>query len=538
MTMADFDGEGASETIAGAATKALAEISIAEATAMPPSPSRPPWMLTRYPVSREEFARLNAAAAEPGPPAEAPEEGAQEDSAPEAEPAEVEYPEDAANGAAPAAAPAAIASFDGIPQTSWQPPDCTIAAGRSDILLAVNADLAGYTKTGVLRFRWPNMSTLFQNVLPTGASIFDPRLGYDHYAQRWIIVAGARRATPAGSWVMVGVSQGQDPAGAYWVWALDAALDGSTPTNNWADYPMLGFDTQAIYLGLNMFAVGGGYQYAKIRILNKGELYAGGTGSNHFARWFDFWGLRNADNSMAFTVQPAAHFRGSGGNPPAYLVNALWPSGTSLSLWTLTNPLGSWTGGAPSLTRSAVNCVAYDLPPDGQQPSTTTLIETDDSRLLNAVYQFAGNAQRLWTCHTTKFTWPGEPEARSVVQWYEIDVPSKTVTQQGRFGATGRYYFYPVIQTDLSRDAYVAFGRSASDEFAQMRHTGRRTTDPANTLQGSALVSAGVAAYTGGRWGDYFGISRDPADPQQVWFYGQRAGSGNTWATRAGAARF
>ena len=534
--MADYDGQGASQPIAGTAATAVADLSVQQATAMPPSPARPDWMVTRYPVSREKFEQLNDAATQPGPPEAAPEDGAQADAGEDVDTDQLEFPEDLQ---APApAAPTTAASFAGIPQTAWMPPDCTIAVGRSDVLVSVNADLAGYTKAGALRFRWPNMSTLFQSVLPTGGSIFDPRLAYDHYAQRWIVVAGARRQTPAGSWVMIGVSQGLDPAGAYWVWALDAALDGSTQTNNWADYPMLGIDTQAIYLGLSMFAIGGGFQYAKVRILNKAELYAGGTGTNHFVRWYDFWGLHNADNSLSFTVQPAMHFRGTGGNPPAYLINAIWPSGTSLTLWTLANPLGSWVGSMPSLTRSTVKCNNYDLPPDGQQPDTTTRIETDDSRLLNAVYQYAGGVQRLWTCHTSKFTWQGDSEARSVVQWYEIDIPSNTIAQQGRFGVSGRHYFYPAIQTDAARNAYVAFGRSASSEYAQLRQTGRRIGDAPNALQGSVLVAAGAAAYTNGRWGDYSGICRDPGDASEVWFYGQHAGSGNTWATRVGAARF
>jgi hypothetical protein len=41
--------------------------------------------------------------------------------------------------------------------------------------------------------------------------------------------------------------------------------------------------------------------------------------------------------------QPAAHFRGLGGNPPAYLVNAIWPSSNTLTLWTL-----SWSKDRPS----------------------------------------------------------------------------------------------------------------------------------------------------------------------------------------------
>ena len=159
---------------------------------------------------------------------------------------------------------------------------------------------------------------------------------------------------------------------------------------------MLGFDTQAVYISMNMFQIGGGYQYAKFRILNKQQLYTGAA-----LGWYDFWNLKDPSGAVAFTVQPASHFRGSGGNPPAYLVNALWPGGNALTLWTLTNPIGFWTGGTPSLAKRAVNCRSYELPPDAQQLGSGTRIETNDSRLLHTIYQHAGGVQRLRTCHTT-----------------------------------------------------------------------------------------------------------------------------------------
>jgi len=529
---------GGSDEVAGA-SRSLEEVTVRELMEFPPAPARPDWMVTRFPVSMEEYRALEVsarnvdlvqAAAAVGEAAPTLDSGSE---------AAVEAGEGETVAAGPVpAAPPLTANFAGIPQTAWQPPDCTIGVGPQNVMVAVNTDLAGYSKAGVLQFRWANMTTLFSPVLPGGASIFDPRVAYDHYSNRWIVVTGARRNSPAGSWLMLGVSQTGNPAGAYWVWALDARLNGSAVTNNWADYPMLGFDTQAIYISINMFQFNGGFQYAKLRILNKAEVYGGGVGPSHTIRWYDFWDLRNTDNSGAFTVQPAVHFRGTGGNPSAYLVNSLFPSGSQLTVWTLTNPIAFWSGGAPSLARVFVNCRSYDLPPHALQSGSATRVDTGDIRLLNAVFQNVGGTQRLWTAHTTKFTWQGDSEARSNLQWYEIDVPSKTVVQQNGFGASGAYYFYPAIQTDLSRNAYLVFSRSSASQFAHVRQTGRRVTDAANSLQGSALVAGGASAYTGGRWGDYFGVARDGGDALTVWMYGEHAGAGNTWATRVCSAKF
>jgi hypothetical protein len=303
---------------------------------------------------------------------------------------------------------------------------------------------------------------------------------------------------------------------------------------------MIGYDTQALIVSSNMFRWdgNGGFQYAKLRILNKAELYAGGVGTSHLIRWLDFWGLKDPNNSMAFTVQPATQFVGSANNPPAYLIDSIWGEGSSLTLWTLNNTLGLWTGATPSLSNVSINCQSYQLGPEAKQLGSSVNIATNDNRLLNAVYQYAGDVRRLWTCHTVKHSWDGDPEARTVIQWYEIDIPTKTVIQQRKYGASGKYYFFPAIQTDVSRNAFIVFARSGPSEYANLRQTGRKATDPLGDLQNSALIAAGQSSYTGGRWGDYFGICRDGANSSVVWMYGEYAGSGNTWRTRVCSAKF
>jgi hypothetical protein len=539
-----FESGAGGIPLAGVA-RALSDLTPADNVLTPTRVAKPPWMRTRFPVPVDEYRRLNEQAQQPDPGALSPADDTvtedtsvqiaeehREEADPYADVPEV-APQAPGEGGPGAAAPVTVTSFEATPQTAFRPPDCSLAVGPQDVLVAVNVDLAGYRKDGSLRFRWPSMTALFSPVLPPGAGLFDPKLAYDHYAQRWIAVVAARRGTPAGSWLMLAVSQGPDPAAGWWVWALDASVDGSNPSNNWSDYPMLGFDTQAIYITTNQFQVGGNFSYAKVRILNKTEAYSGGA-----LRWWDYWNLRNPDNSLAFTVQSAVHFRGNGGNPPAYFCNALWPGGSTLTLWQLNDALALWRGAAPSLTRTSVPCRSYDLPPDAEQPGTATRLETNDSRLLSGVFQYVGGVQRLWTAHTTKVTWTGEAVARSGVQWYEIDVGSRTVVQQGVFGATGFYYFFPVIQTDISRNAYLCFSRSSAQEFGSLRQTGRAVGDAANALQSSALVKAGESAYTGARWGDYFGHARDGGDAGRVWLYGQFADALNTWGTWVCSTRF
>jgi hypothetical protein len=135
-------------------------------------------------------------------------------------------------------------------------------------------------------------------------------------------------------------------------------------------------------------------------------------------------------------------------------------------------------------------------------------------------------------------SWRGDSEARTGIRWYEIDVRTRQVTQQRTYGARGLHYYFPVIQTDLRRNAYLTFGRSGPNQFAQLRTTGRLAGSPANSLQGSRLIKAGESAYPGRRWGDYFGTSRDGADPNRVWGYGEFADASGTWGTWIHSGKF
>ncbi len=67
------------------------------------------------------------------------------------------------------------------------------------------------------------------------------------------------------------------------------------PTANWADYPTLGFDEQAIYIAVNMFTFNGPFQYTKLRILNKSEVYAAPGLAAPALRWYDITVILNPD---------------------------------------------------------------------------------------------------------------------------------------------------------------------------------------------------------------------------------------------------
>jgi hypothetical protein len=417
----------------------------------------------------------------------------------------------------------ALGNFRGIPATGWLPPDCTMAAGPNHIVLAVNSSIAIYATTGGAPLQRRTLAAWFRNVTQD-TSIFDPKLLYDQHAARWVLLAVAISANNQ-SLFLLSASETADPMGRWRNYALDAAKDGNTKTNNWADYPGLGLDGQAFYLTANMFRVGGNFAYAKIRIVPKAAIYAGAP-----ATYFDLVRMKNADNTLAFTMQPCHTY----GAPQAqYFVNSLFPQGNELTVWSLTNPLAN-----PTLTRRSVAVSSYDLPPDADQKGDNAALDAGDVRILHAV--FRGGS--IWTALTTRHNW-GSGGNVAAVQWFQLDASSGGLVQQGVFGANGNHYFYPALAPDNNGNAIMVCAVSSKTQFASIYFTGRTATDPVGQLRPTLLLKAGTANYVGtddsgrNRWGDYAGVAGDPATTTTIWFYSMFVESPNHWGTWVGSAK-
>jgi hypothetical protein len=424
----------------------------------------------------------------------------------------------------PAKAPTPSGQFAGISATGWIPPDCTMAVGPNHVLLAVNSSLAIHNKVGGAVVLQRTLTQWFAGAA-TGLTIFDPKALYDQHAGRWVLLAVAFKTAPNQSVFLLSVSATSNPLGQWRNYVFDAMKDGSKATNNWADYPSLGVDSHALYFTANMFAFGGGFQYAKIRVVPKAGPYSGAV-----APYWDFVGMKNPDNTVAFTIQPCHTF---GAPQVEYLVNSQFPNGNSLTLWHINAALP-----VPSMTRSSVKTSAYSLPPNADQKGGPLPLNTGDIRVLHAVFR----GDSIWTVLTTIRNWGSGN--RAAIHWFQIRAATNVLVQEGVFGAKSLHYFYPALCPDNNGNAVMVFSRSGSTQFGSIAYTGRRATDPLGKMQASASLKAGVAHYQAldnqgrNRWGDYNGIGADPGNARVIWMYSEFASAPNVWATWVGSAFF
>lgn len=426
-------------------------------------------------------------------------------------------------------APTLSTDFAGISHTGWYPPDPIMAVGPLHVLVMVNSSVAIYNKAGGAAVLTNTLANWFSNVSPGTTMIFDPKCVYDHWNQRYIMLVLALNNATSESYYLISVSQTNNPTGNWWNWKLDAKKDGSKDSNNWADYPQLGFDSStkgAVYITSNQFAFSGGFRYSKLRILKKSELYSGGS-----VGWYDFWDWKNNNKSPVFTWQPVQTMSSTTGE---WLVNTVSSfSGDAVTLWKVIKS----TSKKPKLIRKgAIRIGSYSAPPDGKQKGGAELVDTGDCRLYNAVYQH----KYIYTATTEAFSW-GDGTIESAIRYLKLNSSNKRVALDITYGANNAYYSYPAITVDSANNIYLVFSRYSSDEYACVRFSGRKTTDL--STQSSASLKDGEAYYVlkdgigRNRWGDYSGIARDPSTGD-IWLYGEYAKPANQWGTWIGKVKF
>src|SRR5262245_18351583 len=395
----------------------------------------------------------------------------------------------------------ADSDFAGLDDTSWTPSNSQLAAGPDHLLIAVNAALAVFDKTGRQMLRI-NFTDLFSQLIQD-AIIFSPKVVYDQFRGGWVIAACAQSVDERRSWFLLAYSTGTAPLDDWFIWALDADFNGKIRTGHWADDVGLSVDGDWLYLTTNMFSANARFLYSKLRILNKKEMQSGGV-----LHGWDFWELRNADGSIAFGVQPALNLRATGAQ---YLLNAT-NDGQGLTQWSVTYAARQ----EPVLKRRFIQTLSFQLAPNAKQLQVGDEIETGDTRVTNVVFRHG----MLWTAHTVAADWGGEWN-KAVIHWMQLNARAGTVTQQGIYGAAQFHYFCPAVMPDGEGNLVLVFNRVGESEFPSIRFTGRLASDEPHGLQASALLQQSSAS-SATEWSTRSGVASAPED-YAVWMIGQYA---------------
>jgi hypothetical protein len=415
-------------------------------------------------------------------------------------------------------APNSGTSFDATVQNGWIPYDAAIAVGPDHVVACANAQIEVYTRSGTFVARYSTDPGSGSDFFPTDAGVsFDCKAFYDKTANHFVILYD--QSSDPQAFMNVAVSVTSDPTGAWYKYHLDWTLDGSTHTSNWGDFPSLGYDDNAIYIGANQYSFTNSYKYSKVRVLSKSQLYSGAS-----ATWVDFTNLLNADGTSAFTVKAGRMLSSS---TSEYLLNTRPGGGSSVTLWRIDNAPSS-----PVLTRvSTVAIGAYAVPPNGRQPGGNSVADgdcrTQDMVMQNGV---------VYTAFSEKY---GVRRNKQGSGCRYLELSTSGVKQKDlSFNASGVDRFYPAVTVDPSGNVFMVYNQSSATEYSSMYYTGINKGLGESSFETGALIKAGAGTISNGRWGDYSGIANDFTNNSACWMFSGWAQSGGAWGTHVASSSF
>ncbi|MBS1721975.1 MAG: hypothetical protein JSS66_03090 [Armatimonadetes bacterium] len=406
-----------------------------------------------------------------------------------------------------------IQDFEGRDQTIYTPPDDDMATGDQYIVQVVNSTWRILDKAGNNLYE----STI-NNFIGDNGFLFDPKVFFDPWRGRWSMLWHRKDAGAHTAHLITVSSDDSNPFGTWYVWYFGVS-DGGT---RWCDYADWAYGQNGLFASGNELDWSDNYLQARFFIFNPSEIYSNGGASYS---WFNR--TQNPDGSQAFA--PRACKMNYSGNGGCWFLNGRWLGGSKLTIWSLTDPLGS-----PSLTAIDTNVSAYAIPPNATDPGGGS-IATNACRLMPCIYTFDPTANKLRVFTSLNAQNPSEP-ANCAARLYVVDPSSGAVELDWNFWATGTSTWFACPSANYDGSNNWVFSRSGSGLQVQARYVNFDASSFSNSS--AALKSSSVN--TGGRWGDYHGGNMDWGDyragntSQQMWFTGEWAKPGG-WGTWMGS---
>ena len=366
-----------------------------------------------------------------------------------------------------------------ISESGFIPPDCMGDVGPTQILVAANGRIKVFSKSGILGPLDADMDVFFNSVR-NGSGTSDPHIRYDRLSQRWFVVIINVAST--NNRVLIAVSSGSTISGSssFTFFQFQHNLVSPTGDNNrFADYPTLGVDANALYIGVNNFTSAGSFVSISAFVVRKSSISGGGPIVATVFR-----------NLSVFTPQGVAN--DDANSTQGFFVGVNVSVFSQLDILRISDP-----GGTPSIDATFNLSVPTTTFPEDvrhQGQIGNRRLDALDDRLFAAHLREnkITGVQSLWTAHNIEVNSSGIGSTsgnRTACRWYEITNLSTTPTlnQSGTLFdpavSNPQFFWIPSVAMSGQGHMSLSSSRAGVGEYAEIVIAGRLSSDPLGTTQ-------------------------------------------------------
>jgi len=421
-----------------------------------------------------------------------------------------------------------IQNFNGMAAGGSVPPDTYGEAGLNCYFQVVNTTFAIYNKSGVKIFGPVSNSAIWTG-MPNNENSGDAVVHWDENAQRWLFTQFSLPDYPNGPFYqMIAISQTPDPTGSWYRYQYQFA--------DMPDYPKFGVWADGYYMSANRFGAGG-WQGNGAYAYDREAMLAGNPEAQRisFEVSIGYVTLYPADCDGTFPVA---------GNPN-YFGYIKTNSPQSFGIYEFhadfINPSNSTFGNLVNLPVTSFNTLQQGI----TQKGTAIKLETLGDRLMYRLqYRVFNGYSAMVVNHSAD-----AGSNRAGVRWYEFRKSTGpwSIYQQSTYApADNNSRWMGSMAMDTAGTIALGYSVSGPNLYPAIRYTGRFKNDPLNqmTIAEKTIVHGGgcqTGSWSGrSRWGDYSGMSVDPACPTTFWFTTEYypVTSSSNWVTRIGSFTF
>ncbi len=441
-----------------------------------------------------------------------------------------------------------LSNFDNIPvyNAFILPPDMIGDVGPDHYVQAVNALVRIFDKNGAPLTPPFRMSQLFAP-LNTTCSTFDsglPIVLYDTLADRWLLSQYCYNTPPFRQ--MVAISKTGDPTGEYFVYEF------VMPNIRINDFSKFGVWPDGYYMSTEEFT-GSDFSGSGLFAFERAKMLVGDPSASYI-----YFNRPSASAARRGNFLPADL---DGLRPPpmgapnifvSYSATEYGDAQDAIRLFDFhadfANPANStFTERAESpLIVAAFDPTSPDGRTDITQPAPGERLDANSDRInYRVAYRNFGASESLIFNQTARLA---IAPYRAGVRFYELRRSGNifSVIEQSTIGDTDSSRWIASVAADHQGNVAIGYNKVSDEKRPSLLYAGKLASESAGTFRQEEFLveGTGVQKAFGWRWGDYSGMSVDPADDCTFWMTGEyytqasQDFSDFTWLTRIGRFKF